>query len=258
MKLTGKVAVITGGTGGIGFGIAQAFVQEGADVVITGRTPERGEKAVADLGGDARARFVRGDARDKAHIEAAVDSAVESFGRLDVMLNNSGGATEFGLVADMTDSAWEQAIEWNLSSPFWGCRRALKHMLPQRSGRIINMSSIEGKHGRPGMAQYSAAKHGLIGLTKCLAREVGEAGITVNAICPGLVLTDQIKAQAAGPAQLQGLSTEEFLGTFTEESAVKRFITVEEVAAVAVLLASDAGSGITGACLSVDGGTAGY
>jgi NAD(P)-dependent dehydrogenase (short-subunit alcohol dehydrogenase family) len=254
----GKVAVITGGTGGIGFGLARAFVDEGAAVVVTGRNSERGAKAVAELGGNDRARFVPGDATDKNHVESCIDHAIEVFGRLDVMVNNSGGATEFGLVADMADSTWDQAIQWNLTSPFWGCRRALKYMIPQQSGRIINMSSVEGKHGRPALAQYVAAKHGVIGLTKALAREVGPLGITVNAICPGLVLTPQIREQSAGPAALHNLTPEEFLQGYADEAAIKRFNTAEEVAALAVLVASDAGSGITGAALSVDGGSAAY
>jgi 3-hydroxybutyrate dehydrogenase len=258
MRLDGKVAVITGGTGGIGFGLARAFVDEGANVVVTGRNAERGGKAVADLGGEGRARFVSGDATDQEHVEHTVDHAVEVFGRLDIMVNNSGGATEFGLVADMADSTWDQAIRWNLTAPFWGCRRALRHMIPQRSGRIINMASIEGKHGRPAIAQYVAAKHGLIGLTKALAQEVGPLGITVNAICPGLVPTPLIRDNAAGPAGLQDITVDEFLGGYAQEAAIKRFNTVEEVAAMALLVASDAGSGITGATLSVDGGTAAY
>jgi NAD(P)-dependent dehydrogenase (short-subunit alcohol dehydrogenase family) len=258
MTLDHKVAVITGGTGGIGFGIACAFVGAGANVLVTGRNVERGEKAVAELGGETRAVFFAGDVMDQASVERCVDRAVEIFGRLDILVNNSGGATEFGLVADMTDSAWEQALRWNLTAPFWACRRALKYMQPQRSGRIINISSVEGKHGRPAIAQYVAAKHGLIGLTKALAQEVGTLGITVNAICPGLVMTPLIREQSAGPAALQNLSPEEFLQGYANDAAVKRFITTDEVAAMAVLVASDAGSGITGAALSVDGGTAGY
>lgn len=258
MQLNGKVAVITGGTGGIGFGIAKAFVDEGAKVVVTGRNPENGAKAVAELGGDGNALFVAGDATDQAHIEAAIDAAPERFGRLDIMVNNSGGLTKFGLVADMPDETWDVAIRWNLTSPFWGCRRALKYMIPQQAGRIINMSSVEGKHGKPAIAQYVAAKHGVIGLTKALAQEVGPLGITVNAVCPGLVPTPLIRDNAAGPASIHNQTPEEFLAVYAQEAAIKRFNTVEEVAAMVVLLASDAGSGITGAALNVDGGTAGY
>jgi NAD(P)-dependent dehydrogenase (short-subunit alcohol dehydrogenase family) len=258
MQLNGKVAVITGGTGGIGFGIAKSFVDNGARVVVTGRNPESGAKAVADLGGETKALFVAGDATDQAHIEAAVDAAPEHFGRLDIMVNNSGGLTTFGLVADMPDDVWDVAIRWNLSAPFWGARRALKYLQPQGSGRIIFMSSVEGKHGKPAMAQYVAAKHGVIGLAKSLAQEVGPLGITVNAVCPGLVPTPLIRDNAHAPAQLQGLSTEDFLNIYAQEAAIKRFNTVEEVAALVLLLASDAGSGITGAALNVDGGTAGY
>lgn len=137
-------------------------------------------------------------------------------------------------------------------------RRALQLMVPRQSGRIINMSSVEGKHGKPGLSQYVATKHAVIGLTKAVAREVGTLGITVNALCPGLVVTDIVRESGAAAAKAMGKTYDEMIATFAEESAIKRPNTVEEVAAVAVLLGSDAGAGITGAAFSVDGGTAAY
>jgi 3-hydroxybutyrate dehydrogenase len=259
MRLKNKVAVITGGTGGIGLGLAKAFVGEGADVVITGRSRERGEKAVADLGGESRVLYVSGNAMDQQHIEDTVDTAVERFGRLDIMVNNSGGITDTVPVAEMPDEVWDDTIKWNLYSAFWGSRRALKYFIPQRSGRIIMISSLEGKHGKGILSPYAAAKHGMHGLTKSLAQEVGPLGITVNAICPGVIVgTELVNLQAQKAADMLGMTMDAFLEIYAQESALKRFVTIEETAALTVLVASDEGSGITGAALSVDGGAAAY
>jgi NAD(P)-dependent dehydrogenase (short-subunit alcohol dehydrogenase family) len=258
MQLDNKVAVITGGTRGIGLGIASAFLQQGAAAVLTGRSQEKGDKALAQLGAPERAVFLAGDSTSRASVEEALDSAVARFGRLDILVNNVGGAEQFAPVAAMSDEVWERGLLFNLTSAFYASRKALQYMVPQKSGRIINMSSIEGKHGKPFMVQYVTAKHALIGFTKGLSKEVATEGITVNALCPGLVITDLIRENAAGAAGAAGLSTEAFLQQYAAEAAVGRPITAEEVAAMAVLVASDAGSGITGAVLSVDGGTAAY
>jgi 3-hydroxybutyrate dehydrogenase len=258
MQLENMVAVITGGTRGIGFGIARAFVREGASVALTGRDPDKGEKALAELGNSDCTAFYAGDSTDRTSIEEALSSTVSRFGRLDILVNNVGGADEFAPVAMMTDEIWERGLLFNLTSAFYASRKALEYMLPQRSGRIINMSSVEGKHGKPFIVQYVTAKHALNGFTKGLSKEVATEGITVNALCPGLVITDLIHQSASVAAASSGVSTEEFLDQYAAEAAVKRPITADEVAALAVLVASPAGSGITGALLSVDGGTAAY
>jgi 3-hydroxybutyrate dehydrogenase len=258
MQLQGKTAVVTGGTRGIGFGIAQAFLREGANVMLTGRSQEKGAKALAELGNSERAVFFAGDATDRVSIDAALDTAVSRFSQLDILVNNVGGAEDFAQVAAMSDEVWERGLLTNLTSAFMASRKALEYMLPRQWGRIINVSSVEGKHGKPFIVQYVTAKHGLNGFTKGLAKEVGAQGITVNALCPGLVITDLVMQQSAAAAASAGISTDEFLQQYSAESAVRRPITREEVAALAVLLASDAGSGITGALLSVDGGTAAY
>jgi 3-hydroxybutyrate dehydrogenase len=215
MLLQDKVAVITGGTAGLGLGIAEAFLREGAKVVLNGRRADKGEKIVADLGATAP-------------------------------------------VVDVTDEDWDLNMKWNLYSTFYGTRRALKYMIPQQWGRIINMSSVEGKHGKPVLSGYVTAKHAINGLTKVAAKEVGTQGITVNSICPGLVITEIVRENGPRTAESMGLTFEGMVDLFAAESAIKRPNTVEEVAAMAVLLASDAGGGITGAMLSVDGGTAAY
>jgi NAD(P)-dependent dehydrogenase (short-subunit alcohol dehydrogenase family) len=257
MQLEGKVAAITGGTAGIGRAIAGAFVAEGGRVVVSGRNPDRGKQAVSELGED-RAIFHAGDATTKEGVEQAVEQAVEHFGRLDIMVNNAGGAERLAPLVDLYDEDWDLVMKWNLYSTFWGTRAALRHMLPRKSGRIINVSSVEGKHGKPVLTAYVAAKHAINGLTKAVAKEVGTEGITVNAICPGLVITDIIKRNGPNTAQAMGITFDEMVALFAAESAIKRPNTLEEVAAVAVLLASDVAAGITGAIYSVDGGTAAY
>lgn len=258
MKLEGKVAAVTGGSRGIGRGIVEAFLAEGASVVLNGRSAEKGERALAELGAGERAHFMAGDVTRESTVKGLVDGAVERYGRIDVLVNNAGGSSGFAPVADMANEAWDHTIRWNLSATFWGIKHAFVHMVPQGSGRIINISSLEGKHGKPGIAAYVAAKHAINGLTKSAAQEVGTTGVTVNAICPGLIETDIVRESGAAAAASMGLTYDEMVQQFADESAIKRMNTVDEVGAVAVLLASDVGAGITGALWSVDGGTAAY
>ena len=257
MQLDGKIAAITGGTAGIGRAIAEGILAEGGRVVVSGRNADRGKQVVGELGED-RAIFCQGDATTKEGVEHAVEAAVEHFGRIDIMVNNAGGAERLAPLVDLYDEDWDLVMRWNLYSTFWGTRAALRHMLPQKAGRIINISSVEGKHGKPVLTAYVAAKHAINGLTKAVAKEVGPEGVTVNAICPGLVITDIIQRNGPATAQAMGLTFDEMVALFAAESAIKRPNTPEEVAAVAVLLASDAAAGITGAIYSVDGGTAAY
>lgn len=254
MELTGKAALVTGGTRGIGRGIAERFLEHGASVMISGRNEETGKQALHDLGESGRVTFVAGDVSDRADAERMVDATVEHYGRLDVVVNNAGGMPDFGLVANMSDEVWHQNVDLNLHSVFYVTRRALAHMIPQQSGRIITISSILGKQGDPGLAAYAAAKHGLIGLTQALAQEVGALGITANCICPGIVLTDMIREQGPIAAEVLGVTYDQIVDTYVNKTAIGRSTTVDEVAAMAVLLASEAGAGITGSALSVDGG----
>lgn len=258
MQLQDKVAVITGGTAGLGRGIAEGFLREGAKVVLNGRTQEKGDKVLAELGAGDRAVFRQGDVMVQSDIESLVDFAVEHFGRIDIMVNNAGGTGNAQPVALMSDEEWALNMKWNVDSTFFGTRRALQHMLPNKSGRIINMSSVEGKHGKAVLSGYVTAKHAINGFTKCVAKEVGTEGITVNALCPGLVITDIVRENGPRTAASMGMTFDQMVELFASESAIKRPNTVEEVAAMAVLLASDVGAGITGALLSIDGGTAAY
>ena len=257
-KLDGRVAAITGGTAGIGLAIARAFLDEGAVVTLMARNASKGAAALATLGAADRARFIAGDAQVQADVEGFVDATVAAFGRVDILVNNAGGATDLQPIMQLSDEAFDGTMKWNLYSTFWSIRRALKGMTERKWGRIINISSVEGKVGKVAFSAYTAAKHAINGLTKSVAREVGPMGVTVNAICPGLVITDIVKDNGPATAAAMGLTFEEMVAMFSRESALQRPNTVEEIAAMAVLLASDAGGGITGATLSVDGGTAPY
>jgi 3-hydroxybutyrate dehydrogenase/3-oxoacyl-[acyl-carrier protein] reductase len=257
MKLEGRVALVTGGTRGIGRGIAAAFLAEGARVVINGRSPAKGAATLAELGAGERARFAAGDVRVQRDVERLVDETIARFGRIDVLVNNAGGSSGYAPVAELGDDAWRDAMDWILNSAFWATRRALRDMRTRRWGRVINISSVEGKQAsKAAVAHYITAKHALNGFTKAVAFEYGPQGITSNAICPGAIETDLMRENGPAAAQAAGITYAEFLDRYAQESAIKRLNTVEEVAAVALLLASDAGGGITGALLDVDGGTA--
>jgi NAD(P)-dependent dehydrogenase (short-subunit alcohol dehydrogenase family) len=253
------VAAVTGGSRSIGRGIVEAFLAEGARVALSGRDAEKGRRALAELGAGDRAIFVPGDVRSSGDVKRLVDEAAKRWGRLDVMVNNAGGITEPAPIAQLSDEAFSNDVQWNLTSVFYGMKHAFAHMLPNKSGAVINVSSVEGKMGVPGMAGYAAAKHGIHGLTKSGAAEVGRLGVTVNAICPGLILTDAVTTGGPATAAAMGLSYEEMIDkVFKAKTLTGELNTVEQVAAVAVLLASDAGRGITGAFFNVDGGQAPY
>ena len=257
-KLEGRVAAITGGSAGIGLGIAAAFVAEGASVSLMARNPEKGAKAVAELGVGDRAIFVQGDAMVQADVEGFVDATAERLGKVDILVNNAGGAGDLQPIINLSDETFDETMKWNVYSTFWGMRRALPAMVDRGWGRVINISSTEGKVGKPAFTAYSTAKHAVNGMTKSVAQEVSASGVTVNAICPGLVITDIVKDNGPATAEAMGLTFDEMVDLFSQESAIKRPNTVEEVAAMALLLASNEGGGITGTTLSVDGGSTPY
>jgi 3-hydroxybutyrate dehydrogenase len=250
-KLDGKVAAITGGTRSIGRAMAEAFLAEGASVVINGRDEVKGKEALAEMGAS--------DAAKQSTVEGLVDFTVGRFGQLDIMCLNSGGVLNTAPVFMMTDEEWNLEIDWNLNHVFWGMRKALQHMMPRDTGRILVTSSVEGKLGKPGIPGYAATKHAVNGLVKAAAREVGTTGITINSILPGLIETDIVRTTGPDSAVAMGLeSYQAMLDLFTKESAIKKCNTVEQVAAVAVMLASDAARNITGCMFPVDGGTMPY
>ncbi len=242
--LTGKTALVTGATGGLGEGIARAFHKAGATVAISGRRVELLEKLSAELG--ERVHVVPCDLADRAQVLKLIDEAVAKMGRLDILVNNAG-LTKDNLFMVMKDEQWDDVIAVNLTSAFMLCSAASRHMVRNKSGfgRIINISSVSGVFGNPGQGNYAAAKSGMIGMTKSLAREVASRGITANCIAPGFiatpmtdVLNDKQKAEIA------------------EMIPAKRFGTPTDIAAGALYLASDEGGYITGQTLHINGGMA--
>ena len=259
MELKNKIAAITGGSAGIGRAIAEAYLKEGAKVTIMARNADNAQRMLDEIDAGDQLVFIKGDATSQKDVESFVDMTVDTFGSLDILVNNAGGAGGDLLpTVDLSDEEFDLCMKWNVYSTFWGTRRALKTMIDKNWGRIINISSQEGKHGKPVVTAYTTAKHAINGMTKSVAREVGEQGITVNAICPGIIITDVVKRTAPATAKALGMTYDEFIDWFTSDSAIKRPNKVEEVAAVAVLLASEAGAGITGAQISVDGGSTQY
>jgi NAD(P)-dependent dehydrogenase (short-subunit alcohol dehydrogenase family) len=256
--LEGRIAAITGGTAGIGRAIAEAYLAEGASVALMARNAEKAERVLKEIDAGDRCIFVRGDAMVQGDVEGFVDAAADRLGAVDILVNNAGGAGDLQPLVDLSDAAFDTAMKWNVYSTFWATRRALPGMIERQWGRVINISSVEGKNGKPVFTAYTAAKHAVNGLTKSVAQEVGTVGVTVNAICPGLIITDIVRDSGPATAEAMGMSFDEMVDLFSQDSAIKRPNKVEEVAALAVLLASENGAGITGAILSVDGGTAQY
>jgi 3-oxoacyl-[acyl-carrier protein] reductase len=249
--LQGQVALVTGGSRGIGRATVLALAQAGADVVLSYSSQadtRAGHPGIADATADeARALGVRAltleaDVADPASAQVMIDATVEGLGRLDIVVNNAGIARD-NLAIRMTNAEWDLVIAIDLSAAFHVCRAALKPMLRQRSGRLINVSSIAGIMGNPGQANYSAAKAWLIGLTKTLAREVGSRGITVNAVAPGFIETDM--TAALGDKVLNSA-----LGAIPLGRAGK----AEDVAAAIRFLALPEAGYITGCVLQIDGG----
>ncbi len=255
-SLAGKVAVITGGSRGIGRGIAEAFLNEGANVVINGRSPEKGSATLAELNVGERAHFVAGDVKVREDVERIIDEALRRYGRVDILVNNAGGSGGFAPIHEMSEDAWQEANQWILNSCFWATRRALPDMLTRNWGRVINISSVEGAQAnKKNVSHYITFKHAMNGFTKAAAFEYGDLGITVNAISPGAVETDLMMEAGPSAAASMGITYEAFKDTYAEESAIKRLNTVEEVAALALFLVSEPAGGMTGAIIPVDGGT---
>jgi 3-hydroxybutyrate dehydrogenase/3-oxoacyl-[acyl-carrier protein] reductase len=260
MGLDGRVALITGGTRGIGRGIAEAFLANGASVMMNGRSAEKGKQALEEINVGNRADFVAGNVMVQSEVEGAVDATVDRFGQIDILVNNAGGSTGFGMVHELADEAWLGTADWILNSTFWATRKALQYMVAAgHGGRIINISSVEGKQAnKAAVSPYIVFKHALNGFTKAVAFEYGPMGITSNAILPGAIETDLMREAGPEAAKTMGISYEQFLDNYAQESMIKRLNTVEEVAAIAVVLAGPEGAGITSGLINVDGGTAAW
>lgn len=250
--LNGKIALITGGGRGIGRAIALVLAREGVRIAVAARTAEQVEQVAAEIGNGAIG--VTCDVSDSESVTQMFAQTRERLGDVDILVNNAGIAESATLV-NTTDDLWHRHLAINLSGTFYCTRAALPAMLQKNWGRIINVASIAAKTGAPYIGAYSASKHGVLGLTRSVALEVATKGITVNAICPGYVDTDMVTRGVEKITSMTGRSAEEARQTLEKMSPQNRLVTAEEVAAVALLLASDEGRGINGQGINIDGGS---
>ena len=244
IDLSGKSALVTGGSRGIGKAIGLRLATQGADVAFSYKGNEAAARETAReiQAMKRRALAVQGDVAAVDSAENVVKAALDAFGKIDILVNNAG-ITRDDLIMRMSPEAWREVLETNLFGAFWMTKAVTRPMLKARGGRIVNITSVSGQAGQMGQANYSAAKAGLIGLTKATARELASRGITVNAVAPGFVLTELTQ-------DLPDALKEEI----TSRTPLGRFGTTEEVANAVAFLASDEAGYITGQVLAVDGG----
>ena len=242
-QLKDKVAIVTGGTRGIGRGIAELFAKHGAKVIITGRSAANSTAAEINsaVSPEHAVKYIGCDMADRAAINSLIESVLKDYGRIDVLVNNAG-VTEDTLFIRMSDEQWNSVIDTNLNAVFHITQPVVKAMSKQKSGCIINMSSVVGLHGNPAQVNYATTKAGLIGFTKSLAKEYGRRGIRVNAIAPGFIRTE-----------MTDKLSEETQNKYKENIPLADFGSINDVAELTLFLAGSANY-ITGQVIQIDGG----
>jgi len=256
VKLGDRVAIITGGGRGIGRAIAKRFVSEGASVVLAATGREGLEETAAEVrAAGGRALVQTTDVADEASVARMVAATMKEFGRLDVLVNNAGVSGPTANVVEIERADWDRTLAVNVTGAFLCSKHAVPHMIARRGGRVINITSIAGLIGYALRSPYAVSKWGMIALTRSLALEVGEHGITVNAIAPGAVRGERVETVIRTRAAKLGKAPEDVEREFfIEPTALKRMVGVEDIAATALHLASDDAANITGETITVSAG----
>ena len=247
-----KVALVTGGTSGIGLATAQLFAERGARVAVMGRDAERGESALGQIPSDD-AIFIKGDVTQAEDMREVVRRVINHFGRLDIAVNNAGSTGERKLITEQTDADFDHFVDFNLRSVWLGLRHELPPMIAQGYGAIVNVSSVKGMTGIAGYGLYSATKHAVNGLTKSAALEAAPHGVRVNAVCPAAIRTPMLES-GLGPI-FESDDADANIARYGAMLPIGRAGTTHEAAEAILWLCSDAAAFITGAMLPVDGGS---
>jgi 3-hydroxybutyrate dehydrogenase len=255
--LKGKTALVTGSTSGIGLAVARALAAEGANVTINGfgdKAAIEQERSGIEKEYAVKALYSPADMTKPAEIAEMVRTTAQTFGSLDVLVNNAG-IQHVAPIEEFPVEKWDQIIAINLSSAFHTIRAALPGMKARKWGRIVNIASAHSLVASPFKSAYVAAKHGILGLTKTVALEVAEHGVTCNAICPGYVKTPLVEAQIADQAKARGMTPEQVMrDVILDAQPTKKFVEFDQLAGLMLYLVSDLGASANGAALSIDGG----
>lgn len=255
MKLAGKVAIVTGGGKGIGRAVALLFAREGGSILLNGTTKEAIEAVAEEINRQGgRAIAYQADIADEAKVKQMIETTLSEYGKIDILVNNSGIAGPTAPLVNVSLEDWQRTFDINLTGAFLCAKYALPSMIEQKSGCVLNITSVGGLGGYPYRSPYSASKWGMIGLTKTIALEVGRYNINANAIAPGPVRGPRIEAVLQKRAEQLGRTYEEVEQEMVEGTALRRMVENEDIAAMALFLASDEGRNITGETINISGG----